>query len=296
MDDGSGDHLTDRSIYLPATTGSTQIREKEPVISLLATIVILLFQITISTFVAWAGPPFATDDPEPLGHHHWEIDVASQMSKDKDEISGTAPHFDINYGLLPNVDLHTIVPLSYVNPNDGSTNYGFGDIELGVKFRFVQENDWVPMVGTFPLVETPTGNDKRGLGGGHLRAFIPLWLQKSWERWTTYGGGGYWINPGSENKNYWFIGWAVQHDLSERITLGTELFYITPQAKGEGSHTVWNSGDTIFNSRHWPTVEIKYGAPRINHPITSEHSLPSGPYELFVSGCDRLMMGLKDEI
>jgi hypothetical protein len=221
------------------------------VISLLATIVILLFQITISTFVAWAGPPFATDDPEPLGHHHWEIDVASQMSKDKDEISGTAPHFDINYGLLPNVDLHTIVPLSYVNPNDGSTNYGFGDIELGVKFRFVQENDWVPMVGTFPLVETPTGNDKRGLGGGHLRAFIPLWLQKSWERWTTYGGGGYWINPGSENKNYWFIGWAVQHDLSERITLGTELFYITPQAKGEGSHTGFNVGGFFnFSEEH----------------------------------------------
>jgi len=157
------------------------------VISLLATFVILLFQIIITTFVAWAGPPFVTDDPEPVGYRHWEIDVASQMLKDKDGISGTAPHFEINYGLLPDVDLHTIIPLSYVSPNEGSTNYGFGDIELGIKCRFVQESDWLPMVGTFPLVDLPTGNHGRGLGNGKVKVFIPIWLQKSWAPWTTYG-------------------------------------------------------------------------------------------------------------
>ncbi len=147
-------------------------------ISLLTTVVTLLFQIAISTLV-WAGPPFITDDPEPLGHCHWEIDVASQMTKDKNGLSGTAPHAEINYGLLDNVDLHTIIPLSYVSPNEGPTNYGFGDIELGVKYRFVQESDRFPMVGTFPLIEVPTGDHKRGLGTGHMRAFFPLWLQKS---------------------------------------------------------------------------------------------------------------------
>lgn len=150
-------------------------------ISLLATIVILLVQITIGMFVAWAGPPFITDDPEPEGYRHWEVDVASQMSKDKDGMSGTAPQFEVNCGLLANVDLHTIVPLSYVSPNEGSTNYGFGDIELGIKYRFVQESDWLPMVGTFPLVDLATGNHGRGLGNGSAKVFIPIWLQKSWD-------------------------------------------------------------------------------------------------------------------
>jgi hypothetical protein len=185
-------------------------------------------------------------DPEPVGYQHWEVDVASQISKDKNGSSGTAPHLEVNYGLLPDLDLHTIVPLVYVNPNDGSKNYGFGDIELGLKYRFVQESDRFPMIGTFPLVEMPTGDHNRGLGSGHVRAFFPLWLQKSWEGWITYGGGGYWINPGSENKNYWFIGWVVQRDLTKKITIGTELFHTTPQANEEGSHIGFNLGG-IFN-------------------------------------------------
>ena len=220
-------------------------------ISLLATIVILLFQITISTFVAWAGPPFVTDDPEPVGYRHWEIYLASQHAKDKDGWSGTAPHFEVNYGALPNLQLHLIAPLAYVKPDDGSSHYGFGDLELGAKYRFVQESHWLPMVGTFPLVDLPTGNHERGLGNGRAKVFIPIWLQKSWEPWTTYGGGGYWYNPGIDNKHYWFIGWVVQRDLSKKITLGTELFYTTPKAVGESSQTGFNVGGFFnFTEKH----------------------------------------------
>lgn len=213
---------------------------------LLATVAILVFHITLSTRVAWTGPPFRTDDPETVGYRHWEIDVASVMSKDQEGISATAPQFEVNYGLLASLDLHIIAPLSYVSPNEGSMHYGFGDLELGAKYRFIQESDWIPMVATFPLVEMPTGNRAQGLGSGHVRAFIPLWFQKSWEPWTTYGGGGYWINPGRGNKNYWFIGWVAQRDLSEKITLGGELFHTTPGTVGEESKTGFNVGG-FFN-------------------------------------------------
>jgi hypothetical protein len=54
----------------------------------------------------------------------------------------------------------------------------------------------------------PTGNENRGLGAGHVRAFLPVWVQKSFGEWTTYGGGGYWINQDDNlgDKNYWFAG------------------------------------------------------------------------------------------
>jgi hypothetical protein len=41
----------------------------------------------------------------------------------------------------------------------------------------------------FPLLELPTGNEHRGLGAGHVSAFLPIWVQKSFGEWTTYGGG-----------------------------------------------------------------------------------------------------------
>ncbi len=209
------------------------------------TIVAAVFQLGFGLLGVWAGPPFVTDDPEPTEYRHWEIIVASVNSKDKEGLSGTAPHFEINYAVWPNVQLHLIVPFSYVSPNDDSSHYGFGDMELGVKYRFIQESKLFPQVATFPLVDVPTGNSSRGLGSGHVKVFIPIWVQKSWGPWTTYGGGGYWINPGSDNKNYWFVGWVVQRDLSEAITLGAEVFYNTPTAKGEDSRTAFNVGGVL---------------------------------------------------
>lgn len=216
------------------------------ILSSLAVIVAGLLPLILGTMVAWAGPPFVTDDPEPVEFRHWEVYVASQHAKDKDGWSGTAPHFEVNYGALPNLQLHLIAPLAYVKPDDGSSHYGFGDLELGAKYRFIQETDWRPQVGTFLIFDLPTGSSSRGLGSGHLRTFLPIWLQKSFGPWQSYGGGGYWINPGSENKNYWFLGWQVQRELSKAITLGGEMFYNTPTAEGEGGRMGFNVG-TILN-------------------------------------------------
>jgi hypothetical protein len=216
------------------------------VVSLFAVIAVGILPLILGTMVVWAGPPFVTDDPEPVELRHWEVYVASQHAKDKDGWSGTAPHFEVNYGALPNLQLHLIAPLAYVKPDDGSSHYGFGDLELGAKYRFIQETDWRPQVGSFLIFDLPTGSSSRGLGSGHLRTFLPIWLQKSLGPWTTYGGGGYWINPGPENKNYWFFGWEVQRELSKALTLGGEIFYNTPTAEEEGGRTGFNVG-TIVN-------------------------------------------------
>ena len=171
--------------------------------------------------LAWAGPPFTTDDPEPVEYQHWEVYLASQVAHDKDGWSGTSPHLEVNYGVLPNVQLHLIAPVSFVAPSHEPSRFGYGETELGVKYRFFEETDYFPQIGTFPLIEVPTGDRKRGLGNGHEQIFLPLWLQKSFEPWTTYGGAGYWINPGNENRNWWYVGWLLQRELTSGFTLRT---------------------------------------------------------------------------
>jgi hypothetical protein len=37
----------------------------------------------------------------------------------------------------------------------------------------------------------PTGNESRGLGAGHVQLYLPIWFQKDFGKWTTYGGGGF---------------------------------------------------------------------------------------------------------
>jgi hypothetical protein len=189
-----------------------------------------------------AGPPFVTDDPEPVAYQHWEIYTASQPTHDRGGWSGTLPHFEVNYGAVPNLQLHLIAPVAFSAPNGGITQFGYGDTELGMKYRFVKETDYLPQIGTFPLVELPTGDHARGLGSGNTDVFLPIWLQKSFGKWTTYGGGGYWINPGQDNRNWWYAGWLLQRQITEHFTLGAEIFHETTPQWGGSSNTKMNGG------------------------------------------------------
>ena len=195
--------------------------------------------------LAWAGPPFVTDDPEPVEFQHWEVYFASQLAHDAEGWSGTSPHVEVNYGADPNLQLHIIAPAAFVVPPHGSTQFGYGDTELGAKYRFVEEAGCRPQIGTFPLIELPTGDHDRGLGSGETQGFLPLWLQKSFGPWTTYGGGGYWINPGEGNRNWWFTGWEVQREINSKLTLGVEVFHETSKQEGAGSTTGFNVGAII---------------------------------------------------
>jgi hypothetical protein len=201
--------------------------------------------IVLAREPASAGPPFVTDDPEPIGYRHWELYVASQNEHDADGWSGTLPHFEVNYGVVPNVQLHVIAPLAYFAPTSGALHYGFGDMELGAKIRFIQEGEWVPQIGTYPMLEVPTGSERLGLGNGSAQIFLPLWIQKSFGQWTTYGGPGFWFDTGNADRHWWFFGWELQRRLVDELTLGAELFYLTPKEPGGEHDARFNVGAII---------------------------------------------------
>jgi hypothetical protein len=193
---------------------------------------------------ASAGPPFRTDDPEPVEFQHWEVYGFSAGTHIRGNTTAILPGIEVNYGALPNLQLHVIAPLVYDDTSGAGTQYGYGDTELGAKYRFVEEDEkgWQPQLGIFPMVELPTGDRARGLGAGHAREFLPLWIQKSFGAWTTYGGGGYWINPGAGNRNYWFAGWLLQRQITERLTLGAEIFHQTADTVGGPQSTGFTLG------------------------------------------------------
>lgn len=196
-----------------------------------------------------AGPPFLTDDPEPVPYKHWEFYIASINTFQPHDWSGTAPHIEVNYGFVHHMQIHLLLPLNYSYVPHVSSHFGYGDTELGVKYCFVQETDHRPQIGTFPIFEIPTIKNNR-FTDGRIKVFIPLWIQKSWNKLTSYGGIGYWFNPGTGNKNSLFAGWEVQYDFSPVVTLGGELYYQSAQTVGDTSVTAFNVGGSINPSAY----------------------------------------------
>ena len=179
---------------------------------------------------ALAGPPFQTDDPAPIDFRNYEFYAFTALSRTAGDTNTAGPAAEFNWGALPNVHVHVIVPLaSFIpasNADGASSALGVGDIETGIKFRFVQETSHRPQIGTFIMFELPTGNSDKGLGVGSAWYKVPLWVQKSAGPWTAYGGGGETIFSASAGqRNYPFAGGLVQRDLGKKVTLGSEVFY-----------------------------------------------------------------------
>ncbi len=198
--------------------------------------------------LASAGPPFLTDDPEPVDPGGWEIDIGGDGQRGDGGVQAQAPFVEADYGLPADLQLHAIVPLAYDRPRAGRAGWGYGNTELGVKWRLLREHDDAPQLGVFPLGELPAASAR--VGDRHLQAFLPLWAQKSWRGWTTYGGGGYWINPGAGNRGWWFTGWALERQVTDGLMLGGEVFHETASASGGRGETGFNLGGACDLSAH----------------------------------------------
>lgn len=62
---------------------------------------------------AHAGPPFVTDDPVPVEPGHWEIYGFSMGTVTHGDSAGILPGIDANYGALPNLHLHALLPVAW---------------------------------------------------------------------------------------------------------------------------------------------------------------------------------------
>jgi len=227
----------------------------------------ILFLMTIQQ--AFAGPPFNTDDPQPVDLNHWEYYISTMNTFHEEVSTGTSPHLEVNYGLIRNVQVHLLVPLNYNNSRMTGFQVGYAYTELGVKYRFIQETENMPQIGTFPILEIPTIHNNQ-FGNGMTQLFIPLWAQKSWGKFTTYGGAGYWINPGIYNQNWLFTGWEVQYDFSKVITLGGELYYHTPDVVGSNPVLAFNAGGSINASDKFHVI-FSIGHSLINNRFTTSY-------------------------
>jgi hypothetical protein len=195
----------------------------------------------------WAqGPPFQVDDPAPVDFKHYEFYIFGATDGTPAETDYSGPAFEFNWGAVPRVQIHTILPLGGIRPSNnpaylpsgaGSSASGLIDMEFGVKLAIIKETKTIPQIGTFTMLEIPTGNSDKGLGVGKVWYRLPLWLQKNEGKWLFDGGAGETVVPQTGYHDFPYGGFLLKREMNKKLELAVEVFshggegYATPQTQ-----------------------------------------------------------------
>jgi len=234
-------------------------------------VVVATVLILVCPVVASAGPPFLTDDPAPVDLGHFETYVFSQWDNSPGTASNvTGPAVEFNWGFLPNLQFHVVAPFENATTPGMPNAFGFGDMEVGVKYRLVQETTGRPQIGIFPMAEVATGDANRNLGNGQTWYRLPVWIQKSYDdgKWTIDTGGGAALNDAPGQRNYGFGGFLVQRSLGSGLTLGAEVYTQGATAVGSTATTFYNVGGYINPSDQFSILlSVGHSVAGQNHAI-----------------------------
>ncbi|MCK9685322.1 transporter [Scleromatobacter humisilvae] len=193
---------------------------------------------------AVAGPPFLTDDPDPVDLHHAEINVIAQQTRADGGRAGSASA-EANLGCAAETQCHVAVPVAFDRPAGAPSQAGLGDVELGVKYRFLDRPDDGWSAAAYPTLDLPTGNADRGLGNGRAQLLLPLWVQRAFGPWRWDAGIARLVNRAPDARDSWFAGLLAQRSFGDALTLGAEVFHRTSTARGEPSAAGFNVGAIV---------------------------------------------------
>ncbi|HET9098756.1 MAG TPA: transporter [Acidobacteriaceae bacterium] len=194
----------------------------------------LLLLVLCSIKVHAQGPPYQTDDPVPVDYKHYEFYVFGSADGTPVEMDSVGPAFEFNWGAVPRVQLHAILPWGVIAPSNnpiylpagtGPSAFGLTDMELGAKIAYIKEKKYFPQIGTFTMFEMPTGNYDKGLGVGKVWYKVPLWMQKNIGKWLLDGGAGETIVPQTDYRDFAYGGFLLKYTFpGDRLEIGGEVF------------------------------------------------------------------------
>jgi len=198
--------------------------------------------------LALAGPPYVTDDAEPTDYGHFEVYAFTSGTDTRDGL-GASGGIDFNYGGAPDLQLTMVLPLEYDSPVAGSSVAGLGNVELAAKYRFLHQDDFGWDVAVFPRIFLPSGSPL--VGDKHASLLLPIWAEKDFAGWSTFGGGGCALNNGGGSQDYCLMGWVLTRALTPALHVGAEIYHQTADTRGGRATTGIGVGATYDLSENY---------------------------------------------
>jgi hypothetical protein len=95
-------------------------------------------------------------------------------------------------------------------------------------------------VSVFPRLFLPSASSR--VGDDHFSFLLPVWREKDWDPWSTFGGGGCVLSHGGDSRSFCLAGWALARQLNKSLQIGAELVHSTPDVHGGHASTGVGAG------------------------------------------------------
>lgn len=192
---------------------------------------------------AFATHPLGTEDPGTADPLTLQMEVTGETHHLSDGAeSGLG--LSLTTGIVPRLDVSLGAGFVFLAPDEGPSESGIGDLEVALKWNFIEERESLPGLALKLASTLPTGNEDKGLGGGYdLSAAIiagktlgqvDLFLNLGYTRIDMTAAG--------DKSGIFSASLAGEYDLSEALALVGEILYESPGADGEDAPVAVTAG------------------------------------------------------
>jgi len=208
---------------LPHDIGKLTLSHQKKKLLLCVALVLpsLLLLFTSSTF---AARPLTTDDAYTVKEGEFQVEAGFDFARQDNHDKEYFPSLTLTYGLFERMDIGIGSAYLFIDPAEGKKVNGFSDTPLKVKYRFLDQKDWIPSFAVSGTLITPTASKSKGLGSGkvdfNINTIFTWSLSKRWQLYTNLGYTFTGENHLNDELNYSIAG---QFLLSDKWALVGEI-------------------------------------------------------------------------
>jgi hypothetical protein len=188
----------------------------------LSLIAVLFF--AAASALAQGGPPYYTNDPGTPGNLNWEINLGYMPFLFTDHSVSHTPDVDINFGVGDRIQLtYENAWLRVKNPSS-TAEFGLGQSNPGVKWRFYDAGESGLAISTFPqfFLNNPNDAVRRGITPATDSFLLPVEFSKKIGPVDVNWEVGYqFVHKGPDG---WLSGLVVGHDFSPKLEMDAEFY------------------------------------------------------------------------
>jgi hypothetical protein len=132
-----------------------------------------------------------------------EIELGGHYERWQKDASQTAVQLVFTCGLQKK--LNGILEIPYLRLRQGeSKNAGFGDLNIGIKYRFLEGQNLAPALALKAMGTLPVGDESSGLGAGEVEYGLTAVASKTWGKPETHLNLGFGKDLSSYGLSFWY--------------------------------------------------------------------------------------------